>query len=146
MTDPAFGGGDIWNDVPLFREIQRVLRSSSGPVNWELARQVGIATASSSGEDPAPDPDDLRGFEEAVRVAELQVAGFTGLEPPTDIPTVEAVRRTPRERSPIEANGSIDPTCVLEHDSHTPPVGERHALDERDRLDHTLKERASTQG
>ena len=37
--------GDIWNDVPLFREIQRVLMSSSGPVNWELARQVGIASA-----------------------------------------------------------------------------------------------------
>jgi uncharacterized protein (DUF2342 family) len=89
-----FGSGDIWNDVPLFREIQRVLLSSSGPVNWELARQVGIATASSSGEDPHPGAEDLRGFEDAVRLAELQVAGFTGLEPPGDLPKVEAVRRT----------------------------------------------------
>jgi putative hydrolase len=89
-----FGAGDIWNDVPLFREIQRVLLSSSGPVNWELARQVGIATASSSGEDPHPGAEDLRGLEEAVRLAELQVAGFTGLEPPSDLPRVEAVRRT----------------------------------------------------
>ena len=89
-----FGSGDIWNDVPLFREIQRVLLSSSGPVNWELARQVGIATASSTGEDPHPGTEDLRGFEEAVRLAELQVAGFTGLEPPADLPKVEAVRRT----------------------------------------------------
>lgn len=86
--------GDIWNDVPLFREIQRVLLSSSGPVNWELARQVGIAAASWSAEDPAPDAEDQRAFEEAVRVAELQVAGFTGLEPPSDIPRVEAVRRS----------------------------------------------------
>ena len=46
--------GDVWNDVPLFREIQRVLMSSSGPVNWELARQVGIASASWGTEDPAP--------------------------------------------------------------------------------------------
>ena len=85
--------GDVWNDVPLFREIQRVLMSSSGPVNWELARQVGIASASWGTEDPAPGETDRRGFEEAVRVAELQVAGFTGLQAPSDIPKVEAVRR-----------------------------------------------------
>jgi putative hydrolase len=94
MPTPSFGSGDIWNDVPLFREIQRVLLSSSGPVNWELARQVAIATASSSGEDPYPGAEDLSGFEDAVRLAELQVAGFTGLEPPGDLPKVEAVRRT----------------------------------------------------
>ena len=85
--------GDVWNDVPLFREIQRVLMSSSGPVNWELARQVGIASASWGTEDPAASEEDRRGFDEAVRVAELQVAGFTGLEAPSDIPKVEAVRR-----------------------------------------------------
>jgi coenzyme F420 biosynthesis associated uncharacterized protein len=85
--------GDVWNDVPLFREIQRVLMSSSGPVNWELARQVGIASASWGTEDAAPSEEDRRGFDEAVRVAELQVAGFTGLEAPSDIPKVEAVRR-----------------------------------------------------
>jgi len=85
--------GDVWNDVPLFREIQRVLASSSGPVNWELARQVGIASASWGTEDAAPSEEDRRGFDEAVRVAELQVAGFTGLEAPSDIAQVEAVRR-----------------------------------------------------
>ncbi len=85
--------GDIWNDVPLFREIQRVLLSSSGPVNWELARQIGIAAASWGAEDPPPSPEDQAGLEEAVRFAELQVAGFSGLEPPGDLPKVEAVRR-----------------------------------------------------
>jgi coenzyme F420 biosynthesis associated uncharacterized protein len=85
--------GDIWNDVPLFREIQRVLQSSSGPVNWELARQVGIASASWGSSDPPPSAEDQRAFEEAVRLAELQVAGFTGLEPPGDLPRVRAVRR-----------------------------------------------------
>ena len=85
--------GDVWNDVPLFREIQRVLMSSSGPVNWELARQVGIASASFGTEDPAPTDEDRRGFDEAVRVAELQVVGFTGLEAPPDIARVETVRR-----------------------------------------------------
>jgi coenzyme F420 biosynthesis associated uncharacterized protein len=67
--------------------------SSSGPVNWELARQVGIASASWGTEDPAPSEEDRRGFDEAVRLAELQVAGFTGLEAPSDIPKVEVVPR-----------------------------------------------------
>lgn len=97
MTSPfgfPFGmDPDALKDAPLFRELQRVMASSSGPVNWELARQVGIATAVEAGHDPEPDAQDLRVLEEAVRVAELQVAGFTGLEPPGDVAQVRAVRR-----------------------------------------------------
>jgi putative hydrolase len=84
---------DMGADAPLLREIQRVLLSSTGPVNWELARQIGIASASWSGEDPAPADDDRRSFEEAVRLAELKVQGFTGLEPPHDLPRIDPVRR-----------------------------------------------------
>lgn len=80
-------------DAPLFRELQRVMSASSGPVNWELARQVGIATAVEAGPDPEPDAEDVRILEEAVRVAELQVASFTGLEPPGDVVQIRAVRR-----------------------------------------------------
>lgn len=79
-------------DTPLFREIQRVLSSSSGPVNWELARQIGIASAQEGREDVAPTEQDRHSFEEAVRVAELHVARFTGLEPPSDVAPVQAVR------------------------------------------------------
>src|SRR3990172_11283611 len=99
---PPFGGGDIWNDVPLFREIQRVLLSSTGPVNWELARQVGIASASWGREDPSPTDQDGRAFEEAVRVAELQVAAFTGLEPPSGLPSIRAVRRADWVQANVE--------------------------------------------
>ena len=84
---------DAGADAPLLREIQRVLLSSTGPVNWELARQIGIASASWRGEDPAPTDDDRRSFEEAVRLAELKVQGFTGLEPPHDLPRIDPVRR-----------------------------------------------------
>lgn len=84
---------DVGADAPLLREIQRVLLSSTGPVNWELARQIGIASASWGGEDPAPTDDDRRTFEEAVRLAELKVQAFTGLEPPHDLPRVDPVRR-----------------------------------------------------
>jgi putative hydrolase len=97
MGDDPFSlgsSGDPLNDVPLFREIQRVLQSSPGPVNWELARQVGIATASwGTTGDPAPDPDDRRGLAESVRLAELEVAEFTGLPSPPDIADVQAIRR-----------------------------------------------------
>jgi coenzyme F420 biosynthesis associated uncharacterized protein len=84
---------DALRDAPLFRELQRVMASSSGPINWELARQVGVATALEEGLDPEPTDEDRRMLDEAVRVAELQVAGFTGLELPGDIVHVQAVRR-----------------------------------------------------
>jgi putative hydrolase len=99
--------GEAWADAPLFREIQRVLLSSSGPVNWELARQVGIASASSSGEDPSPTAEDQRSFDEAVRVAEMHVSGFTGLETPNDLPKVEAVRRAQWIQANIESLRSL---------------------------------------
>ncbi|HSG85776.1 MAG TPA: zinc-dependent metalloprotease, partial [Candidatus Limnocylindrales bacterium] len=86
-----FGGA--WDDVPLLREIERVLRSSSGPVNWELARQIGIASATQGGPDPEPTEEDHRLLDEGVRVAELRVADLTGLEPPHDVAVVTPVRR-----------------------------------------------------
>jgi putative hydrolase len=92
--DLPFGGDpDAFADAPLFRELQRVMSSSSGPVNWELARQVGIANAQEGREDPAPTDHDRELLEEVVRVAELHVARFTGLEPPSDVAAVRPVRR-----------------------------------------------------
>lgn len=94
MSTPAGAAGDPFSQAPLFRELQRVLLSSEGgPVNWELARQVAVATAMTSGDDTAPSAADQHGLDDAVRVAELQVAGFTGLEPPSAMPRVEAVGR-----------------------------------------------------
>jgi putative hydrolase len=83
----------VFSEIPLFREIQRVLLSSTGPVNWELARQVGIAMASWGADDPAPSEEDRRGLEDTVRAAELHVAEFTGLPQPTELGPVETLRR-----------------------------------------------------
>jgi putative hydrolase len=96
MSDPfGFGIGDpeAFKDAPLFRELQRVMSSSSGPVNWELARQVGVANAVEAGPDTEPTEGDIRLLEDAVRVAELQVGRFTGLAAPADVALVRAVRR-----------------------------------------------------
>jgi putative hydrolase len=90
-----FGSGDpeAFRDAPLFRELQRVMSASSGPVNWELARQVGVANAVEAGPDLDPTEGDLRMLEEAVRVAELQVGRLTGLAAPADVAQVLGVRR-----------------------------------------------------
>src|SRR5437762_6776755 len=79
---------DMLADAPLLREIQRVMLASTGPVNWELARQIGIATASWGGGGSAPTEQDRRGFEETVRAAELAVPDFTGMSTPPDVARV----------------------------------------------------------
>lgn len=95
MSEPQVPNpfGDMLRDAPLFQELQRILFSSTGPVNWELARQIAVASAASEGEDVEPSEADSRGFDQAVRVAELHVASFTGLEPPAEVAAVRAVRR-----------------------------------------------------
>jgi putative hydrolase len=99
MSDPTGAGfpfgmdPDAFRDAPLFRELQRVMASSSGPINWELARQVGIATALEVGPDPEPGEEDRRVLGEAVRVAELHVSSFTGMDAPADVAVARAVRR-----------------------------------------------------
>src|SRR5256886_6876176 len=90
---PEIPLGDVLGEVPLFREIQRVLLAGTGPINWELARQVGIAMASWNRDDPVPTEEDRRGFEDTVRAAELHVAEFTGLAPPPELTPVLAFRR-----------------------------------------------------
>ena len=109
---PGFGlpfGDDpeMFKDAPLFRELQRVMSSSTGPVNWELARQVGIAGAAESGEDHEPTEAEGRSFEEAVRVAELHVAAFTGLEPPGDVAQIRAIRRAEWVSATVESLRSL---------------------------------------
>jgi coenzyme F420 biosynthesis associated uncharacterized protein len=109
FLDPEMSG-DQFAEAPLFREIQRVLASSSGPVNWELARQVGVG--SSAGDDPAPTEGDRRMLEDTVRAAELQIAEFTGLEPPTDVAPVQAMRRTQWIQANLESlKGLIEPAA-----------------------------------
>ena len=92
MAEPTGGDlpdvpiGDILGEIPLFREIQRVLLASPGPVNWELARQVGIAVASWGAEDQQPTQEDLAGFMQTVRAAELELKEFTGISSPYEPP------------------------------------------------------------
>jgi putative hydrolase len=104
--------GDILSEVPLFREIQRVLLASTGPVNWELARQVGIAVASWGVDDPSPTQEDLAGLMEAVKSAQHAVKDFTGLATPTHVVRVQLFRRTHWvEASTRDLRPLIDPVA-----------------------------------
>lgn len=113
MSETPGDPGDIYSQIPLFREIQRVLMSSAGPVNWELARQVAVAGAVAEGDDPAPTEKDRVELEDAVRVAELQVAELTGLSSPGDVVRIEAVRRSRWVEGSIAAlKGLIEPSAA----------------------------------
>ena len=71
MAQEPFG------DIPLFREIQKILSSSDGPVNFEIARQVASALATEGRSDTNIDPATSRALQQAVGEAERLVAGYT---------------------------------------------------------------------
>jgi putative hydrolase len=92
MTEGPGGSGDFFGRIPLFREFARLMATASGPVNWELARQVAVATAAGA-EDlgmmpqlprPAatPDPREARAWDDRLRLAELWVDPVTSLPAP----------------------------------------------------------------
>jgi putative hydrolase len=92
MTEGPGGSGDFFGRIPLFREFARLMATASGPVNWELARQVAVATAAGA-EDlgmmpqlprpaAAPDPGEARAWDDRLRLAELWVDPVTSLPAP----------------------------------------------------------------
>jgi putative hydrolase len=72
MSQTPFG------DIPLFRELQKLL-SSEGPINTEVARQVGGAVAAQSGAEPPPTSEIGQSFGDAVHRAEVLLSGYTRL-------------------------------------------------------------------
>ncbi|MGH2814348.1 MAG: zinc-dependent metalloprotease, partial [Actinomycetota bacterium] len=92
MTEGLGGTGDFFGRIPLFREFARLMATATGPVNWELARQVAVATAAGA-EDlgmmpqlprpaAAPDPGEARSWDDRLRLAELWVDPVTSLPGP----------------------------------------------------------------
>ena len=69
-----------FGDIPLFREIQRLLASSgAGPINLELASQVAT-TVATEGQAEEPITDDVRKvLSDAIHSSESVLAGYTRL-------------------------------------------------------------------
>ena len=72
---------DPFGDIPLFREIQRILASGEGPINFEIARQVAVAAATQGATEPTPATDPVWALAQAVHEAEILVSGYTRLSP-----------------------------------------------------------------
>lgn len=89
--------------IPLFRELQKLLMSQSGPVNWEIAGQIARSVASGRGPGPGPSRDDFTAYEEACRLALMRVTEITGLEAPSHISKVELVDRVAWANANLEA-------------------------------------------
>jgi putative hydrolase len=74
MTQEPFG------DIPLFREIQRLLQAGGGgPINKEIARQVATAVALEGRSEPAPLPEESHSYSRIVYAAEEVLTGYTRL-------------------------------------------------------------------
>src|SRR5581483_9420953 len=76
---PLGGGDDPFAGLPMFRDLAKML-SGSGPVNWEIARQVSTWIATDGQPEGNVDPIARMHVEELARVAVLHVADVTGLE------------------------------------------------------------------
>jgi len=90
-----------WEDVPVLRELYKLL-SSTEPVNWELARQVGVALAS----DEEPTIEDIEAerteLEALTRAAGVEAEMFSGLGSAAVVP-VHAVTRAEWVESNIDS-------------------------------------------
>jgi putative hydrolase len=89
MSDNGWVSDESFGDIPLFRELQKLLTSGSGPVNLELARQVAGALANEGGAESQPRAALESAFAEDVRTAELYLSGFTRL--PMDEPALASL-------------------------------------------------------
>jgi putative hydrolase len=83
MTDPfggAFGGFDprMFENVPLFRELAKVMAWQGGPVNWDLAGQTAQSIAAAEAEAPVSERDAAE-LAAAVGTAELWLDQVTAL-------------------------------------------------------------------
>lgn len=74
MSQEPFG------DIPLFRELQKLLESSEGPVNLTIAEQVAQAIAGQEGPGDTATPEFLRSYGDTLRDSELLLSGYTRLQ------------------------------------------------------------------
>src|SRR5687768_18597949 len=96
MSDFPFGfspgGGEFPGDlskIPVFAELQRLMSSAGGPVNWELARQ--LATAGAGEGDTEVTATDTAETADALRLADVWLDPMTSL--PSGATSAEAWSR-----------------------------------------------------
>lgn len=80
--DDPFGDNNPFRGMPLFGDLAKMFQQlqQQGPVSWDAARQLALSIATDGQSEPNVEPVERIRIEELARVAELHVAGRTGLE------------------------------------------------------------------
>lgn len=88
---PGAGGipDDLAGKMPLFAALQEMLSSQSGPVNWDLAKQMAVSAL--AGQHHAPSPIERKQTAEALRLADHWLDPATAL--PSGVTSVESWSR-----------------------------------------------------
>lgn len=73
-------GGDPFGGMPFFGDLAKMI-GRQGPISWDAARQIAHSIATEGAPEANVDPVARIQLEQLARVAELQVANATGLEP-----------------------------------------------------------------
>lgn len=81
------------SEVPLFKELQRVIGAQAGPVNWEIAAQVAKAVASAGKPGFAPNDEDRSYFADACRLAELHITRTSSFEATSSLNDIRVMSR-----------------------------------------------------
>ena len=79
MSFPGPFGGNPFEGMPIFGDLARMFQNQ-GPVNWDVARQIGTYMAAEGEPEGNVDPVVRIRFEELSRVAEMHVSSRTGLD------------------------------------------------------------------
>ena len=72
------GGGNPFEGMPIFGDLARLFQNQ-GPVNWDVARQIGSYMAAEGQQDVNVDPLVRMQLEELGRIADMHVNSRTGL-------------------------------------------------------------------
>ena len=90
--------------LPFFEQIAKAM-SSAGPVQWVMARQFAMMTATNSGAEPNVEPTSRIAVHQLATIADLHVRDITGLSTSdtTQPPVIEVVNRSTWVHHTIEA-------------------------------------------
>ena len=102
--DDPFDDENPFGGLPFLGDLAKMFQTQ-GPINWDAAKQFALQLATGGTPEQNVDPVDRVKLSELARVAELQVATATGLDPTSSgTPVqVEAVTRSEWARQTLEA-------------------------------------------
>ncbi len=93
-NDP-FGADNPFQGLPIFGDLAKMFQNQ-GSMSWDAARQFALSIATGDEPDTNVDPLERIKIEQLARVAELQIANATGLDP---APGGQGVAITPVNRA-----------------------------------------------